>query len=398
LDEKLIRTLKNRICRNFTIAIIAFAGTTCLWIAIHPSKEQSPGAGEENDEVTDGNRAAQESHRQRKPEIRIENENSRDQALAELKKKWTAYLDLKEGGADKNELHLMRVELAKESADRLLASRQMLDLLSFLNGAGNIPTYLRGAIERLFQAGETDRFIEPLVEAVSESYDSADSQARGNMNTWSLLLGQYGSDKAAARFRKNIDNPWPLGDFLHGWYVSRANSDPVDSYTSMVEFLKNGGKGARSEQALENVIEAFPEKEQFDFETLESLLPIGVTGSDEATYRHARRALLVRWAKDDPASAVNFIIDHSERMIPRHVTYVVEQAIKDLNYDGIEWVKDFPKGMICDRAAVAVVQRLWSFHPAEAKEWAMSIGDEKLRQDQLRNIESMQNRKHRREK
>ncbi len=33
-----------------------------------------------------------------------------------------------------------------------------------------------------------------------------------------------------------------------------------------------------------------------------------------------------------------------------------------------------PEGIYYDKAAVAVVQRLWNAHPTEARKWAMSIG------------------------
>lgn len=124
---------------------------------------------------------------------------------------------------------------------------------------------------------------------------------------WSFLLGQYGSDEDAERFKERVDGPWPLGDFLHGWNMARAGDDPVGSFT------------------------------------------------------------------------------------------FVAQAIKDLDYDGIEWVRDFPEGVYYDRAAVAVVQKLWGSHPEEAREWARSIGDEKIRATQLIDIETIQRRETRRE-
>ena len=71
------------------------------------------------------------------------------------------------------------------------------------------------------------------------------------------------------------------------------------------------------------------------------------------------------------------------------VTDVVRQAITDLNPEAIEWVRDFPEGVYYDMAAVAVVQKFWDSHPTEAREWARSIGDEEIRETQLRNIESM---------
>jgi hypothetical protein len=392
--------MKTKARRNLTMAVIALAVVACLLFLTLQTNEQAPELVKEDPPVTRDKNNSSESRREQSQKSERQKEGARDQALVELKQKWAAYFDLKKSGTDKNELHVMKLELARESASRLLASREALDLLAFLDGkeARSEAIFFRLRIESLFKSGETDRFIEPLVAAISGTYATTEGRYRNDMNGWSLLMGRNGSDEAAERFQESITDPWPLGDFLHGWYMTRASTDPLGSYTSMVEFLKNGGKGANQSQSLENVIGAFPEEVDFDYEALEAILPVGVKGPDEKVYENARRALLVKWAKEDPSSAVNFIINHSERMVPGHVTYVVEQAIKDLNNEGIEWVRAFPEGMVYDRAAVAVIQRLSTLHPGVAIEWAMSIGDEKLRQTQLRNIETIQNRNKRREK
>ena len=83
-----------------------------------------------------------------------------------------------------------------------------------------------------------------------------------------------------------------LGDSFHGCHMARSGDDPLGVYSSMVEFLKNGGKGARQGPALENVIKAFPKNEGFDYEALESVLPVGVTGPAAEVYQKARRGLL----------------------------------------------------------------------------------------------------------
>lgn len=330
----------------------------------------------------------------RKANDRKAKEDDRDRALVDLKKKWAEYFVLAKKGGDKKELGRMKWELAKESASRLLTSRQALDLLAFLddNQAGSEAGMVRRRIEDLFESGRTDELVGPMVEAITQTYDHVEGQYRSDMLGWSFLLGENGSDEDAKLFKESVDGPWPLGDFLHGWNMARAGDDPVGSYTSMVEFLKSGGKGARQGQALENVIRAFPEAGEFDYEALESMLPTGVRGPDAEVYRKARRGILVRWATEEPANAVNYIIEHPERVSADLVTDVVRQAIANLNHDGIEWVRDFPEGVYYDRAAVAVVQKLWDSHPEEAREWARSIGDEQLRATQLRNIESMQRR------
>jgi hypothetical protein len=73
---------------------------------------------------------------------------------------------------------------------------------------------------------------------------------------------------------RSIDQEsWCLADFQHGWYKSRAAVDPLGSYTTTVKFIKNGGKGSRQGQSLENIIKNFPEGVEVDYGALEAMLP-----------------------------------------------------------------------------------------------------------------------------
>jgi hypothetical protein len=236
---------------------------------------------------------------------------------------------------------------AKSKFLAVLTSRQALALLLFLDseGAENEAYFLRKNIKDLFLTDEIDNLVDPLLEAISETFHKTEDQYESDMMEWSFLMGQHGSDDAAEKFMVVVSDPWPLGDFLHARYVSKANTDPLGSYTSLVEFLEGGGKGAKQGLALQNLIRAFPEDRDFDYEALELILPAGVKGPDAEVYERAHRELLTKWAEKDPSAAVNFIIDHPQRIPAKMVTFVVRQTIKDLNNEGIEWVKEFrPSG------------------------------------------------------
>lgn len=378
------QTMKNK--PVIVLAIGAFALVIYLTVTGAKTVDSSGDVS-----VDRGTALLREDNDEQGPRYRMITETERDQALVELKAKWNRYFELKDSGGDKSELHRMKVELAEESAFRLLASRQVLALLLFLDEKNSRPegTILRRKLRELFESDRVDELTEPLLEAITKSYDQLDSKYRSDAMGWSFLLGKHGPEEAAVKFQEQVDNPWPLGDFLHGWYLSRAEEDPQGSYAAMVEFLKNGGKGKGQGGSLENIVKAFPEDREYDYEALESILPIVERGPDAEVYKKARRGLLTKWAEDEPAEAANYIIANPERVPADLVTPVVRQAIKDLRFDGIEWVKEFPEGVYYDMAAVAVVEKLWDTHPAEAREWAGSIGDEKVRETQLRRIEAM---------
>lgn len=72
--------------------------------------------------------------------------------------------------------------------------------------------------------------------------------------------------------------------------------------------------------------------------------PPGQAGGDAEVYQEVPRGLLTEWVEIEPANAVNFIIDHPERVPSDLATCFVVQAIMDLHHEGIEWMKDFPEG------------------------------------------------------
>jgi|GEM_PF-3404369 len=324
---------------------------------------------------------------------------ARSVALTEMKQKWANFWD-KKGTVDNKKLHAIKVELSVESAERLLTGLEMIELLKFLDfhEAKSEARFVRLQVEKLFETEEPDVLLSPLLKAISLNFSKIDGPYQLDLMKWSYLMGKNATLEGFERFKDEEIDPWPLGDFMHGWATSKALDDPEGSFSMLVDFIEEGGKGSKQDQALEDVIRSFPTNEEIDFDKLESSLPIGGNANSAKAYENARRAILVEWANKDPADAVNHIIDNSDRIPVQMVTYVVEQAIKDMKFDGIEWVKEFPPGPHYDAAATAVVQTLWGSHPDVAKEWAMSIGDESLRQDQLENIQTIQRRKSLKEK
>ena len=83
--------------------------------------------GEAREEVSEDRPASEARGSGNDRGNRVVTKTDRDQALGELKAKWNRYFELKKSGGDQSELHRMKIELAEESASRLLTSRQALD-------------------------------------------------------------------------------------------------------------------------------------------------------------------------------------------------------------------------------------------------------------------------------
>lgn len=373
------------------LGVIALIGFFSIW----RSGTDVPEAVENDSHLTRSDKKSSSiGDRKRRPDLGVE-DDSLDLALEELRARWEEYFDLKKSGEDKRKLHKLKIALAYDSALQLQASEQMIQLLMFLEGMNALSeaNTVRWRIATILETADPDSVVDPLVNLISERFSSLGDHSKDVLE-WCYLLGERGSDTAYERFLAGVEEKWCKGDFQYGWHKAKAKSNPVGAFTAVVDLMKSGSKGSRQDQALQRVVENFPEGEKIDYEMLESYLP----GQGDEAYDKARSTILTSWAEAAPADAVNYAIEHPERVPLRDVTYIVAQAIKDLGFDGIEWVNGFPEGPYYDRAAVAVVQRLWFSDLEVATRWANSIGDEALRRDQLRNIETMRERSRRREK
>lgn len=296
-------------------------------------------------------------------------------------------MQIKESLSDEERSNLLD-SLSKETAETLLTSVQMIDLLTYLdkNKIKDGARWVRRKTEDIFKSENSDTIFKSLLNTISNhAHEVKEGPYKIEFLGWSYLMGQAARPEQFDVFLGQIEDEWHRGDFVYGWAVKNGKDDPEATFSMLVDFIKDGGKGARQDQSLEDLVESFPAGAELDFEKLEASLPPPSSAPESRSFENARRALLMEWANSEPAEAVNHIIGNPERISPVVVNYIVGEAINAnrLGFDGIEWVNQFPPGPYYDQAAAAVVRRLERFHPEEARQWAASIGNAELRERQF---------------
>lgn len=281
----------------------------------------------------------------------------RKKELERLKARW-----LEVGGG--NDTLPEQRALAKEAAQLLLCSHEMLDLLKFLKlhdmGWSEMVTEIE--VREVFEtsrAAEARQLLTELPETAEitgpRSYKQGGESYRDN---WSMAAGKTCPDDEFETFRAALNCKSCAIEALYGHNQRLMASDPQAAFSSSLEAFKSGVPSISGEAGVGLLfdVENCP---KFDFQKFEEQLPPDgprkeslLPHESENGFTLIRRGLFWKWAKIDPAAAANHVMANPDRLDPRLMEEVVggySQAKESSHI--IAWVATFPEGPYFDAAA-----------------------------------------------
>jgi len=303
--------------------------------------------------------------------------------LERLKLKWLVV----GGGNDK-----IREQdaLASESAEVLMCSREMLDLLKFLSSHEMRYAVVKTdyAVEALFgtaKAAEARQLLVELPETAKvreeRSYKSVGEPYR---DRWSLAAGKTCPEDQFDSFIVALNCRLCAQEALYGRNLTLMRTDPEAAFTSSLEAFASGVPSISGRYGITMLFESELPPD-VDFAKFEEQLPAdGTLGKSDRpfveieAYTEIRQKLFWYWAKIDPAGAANHVLANPDRLAPRLMEEVVGgYSYRDL--DGlIGWVSGFPEGPYFDLAARSAA--VYARGRPGIDELIQRIQDPKLRQ------------------
>jgi hypothetical protein len=317
--------------------------------------------------------------------------------LLTLKARWRELGRLRKSKMDSNAYAAEAKVLAQESAVALSTSPESLRLLALLEQEGmtSEAVHVRSRILAMFGDQQNAEILQLMVSTVNALYHSGSDSMRNDLMKWSHEAGRTATKDELELLIASIGEQSCRDSLRLGRYLALSAEAPEEAFMGTVSILESGTESLHRSNALEKVIEKFPRGALLDYRSLESSLPPDINSNTDA-YNRARTVLLVKWAKEDPASVANHVMENPEAISPERIRTVVSSVIHS-EADGIEWAKHFPEGVYFDYAAAAVVSRLAGTDPDQAWEWAEKISDDEIRKDRMDHIKSITQRRQKKE-
>jgi hypothetical protein len=280
----------------------------------------------------------------------------RGKELERLKQKW-----LEVGGG--NDKLPEQNALAKESAEGLMCSPEMLELLKFLksNKMGYAESMTDFEVKALFgtsRAAEARQRLTELPEtaeiAGERSYKEGGETYR---DEWSHAAGKTCPEDQFESFRTALNCKSCATEALYGRNETLMASDPQAAFTSSLEALKSRTPSISGRYGVMRLFEGeLPAG--IDFAKLEQQLPTDWPneeadrpGGEEDAMTEIRGKLFWHWAEIDPAAAANHVMAHPDRLAPGLMEDIVGGYSYKHHNDITAWVSSFPAGPYFDAAA-----------------------------------------------
>jgi hypothetical protein len=310
----------------------------------------------------------------------------RQEALLTLKAKW-----MQVGNGNDN--ITAANALALESAELLMCSREMLDLLELLDlhkmEYGIIKTTY--AVAELFEtarAAEARQLLTTLPETAQlvgeRSYQGGGKTYR---DKWSHAAGKTCPADQFESFRAALNCKSCATEALYGRNETLMASDPEAAFTSSLEALKSRTPSISGRYGVTRLFEGeLPAG--IDFAKLEAQLPTdwpkveaGRPGVEEDAMTAIRSKLFWNWAKIDPAAAANHVMAHPDRLAPGLMEDIVGGYSYKHHNDITAWVSTFPAGPYFDAAARSAA--VYARGEPGIGELIQKIQDPKMREEAL---------------
>jgi hypothetical protein len=189
-------------------------------------------------------------------------ETPRAKNLKRLKKMWMELEREDENSGIVTEQHRA---LAKESVDLLLCSKEMIELIHFLErnkATGYI--HLKGKVEELFRSSRASEARDILV-------DLQEDEKYPFRQDWSFDAGLGCPEEEFESFCESLRDPSAVKNAIFGRSMALMTSDPVAAISMAFEALRDDVPSIDKPQGLERLFKVLPVGT--DFEELEALLP-----------------------------------------------------------------------------------------------------------------------------
>lgn len=316
----------------------------------------------------------------------------RKKELARLKERWL------EVGL-RNEKVLEQNVLAQESANLLMCSREMLELVAFLEfhemHYAVAVTY--SAVEALFntaRAAEARKLLVDLPETAKFSGER--SYASGGFlhrNRWSFAAGKTCPDGEFEAFRAALNSESSAQEALYGRNVTLMATDPQAAFDSSLQTFMSGIPSASGRNGVIKLFDV-ESAATLDFARCEERIPPnglsekkGVYIVEEDAFTAIRRNLFRAWTKVAPAAAANHVLAHPDRLPPELMKEIVGAFGQSFanRVEVIEWVSGFPEGPYFDAAASAAA--IYARGAPELNELIQKIQNPEMRQQAMKQAE-----------
>jgi RNA polymerase sigma factor (sigma-70 family) len=281
--------------------------------------------------------------------------------------------------------------LAKESAELLMCSTEMIELLKFLtsNEFGYAESAIDSEVKALFgtsRAAEARQLLTELpetAEVVGERrYKELGKPYRDH---WSKAAGRTCPEDQFESFRTALNCKSCAVEALYGRNQMLMGSDPEAAFKSSLDALKSGTPSISGRHGVMELFEGeLPVG--IDFAKLEQQLPTDwpneeadrASGEEDAMTA-IRGKLFWSWAKIAPVAAANHVLANPDRLAPGLMEDIVG-GYSSYRHDNdiIVWVSTFAEGPYFDSAASSAA--IYARGQPGIEELIAKIKDPKLRE------------------
>ncbi|RYD18959.1 MAG: hypothetical protein EOP88_20735 [Verrucomicrobiaceae bacterium] len=333
------------------------------------------GTGGDGLTVADGAGADEENVNVRSmggPAARAEADAGKAQRMVELERLKKRWLDASDK-AIMGEMDAEMCSLARDSAESLLCTPEMIRLINFLNDQ-EYPVaeiLIDGAMEDLFAKAFTAEFAAEARDTLAALSAKVSPDHRWHVERWVLSAASACSETEFRDFLAALGSEDAKVSARLGWNVQVARTDPAAALAYCFKELESAGQNTMTVSALGRIIEDLPDGS--DFAVLEQVVP--VTGP-LAEYR---MSLFMKWARVDLAAASDYAL-HRPVHVEGGMAGIVNTLMNDSTEKAGEWVRTLPPGSPKDEAAVTLCNVI-SADTDVALEFAAMIQDAKLREE-----------------
>lgn len=287
-----------------------------------------------------------------------------------------------------------QIELSKESADILMCSEEMLELIAFVEEKKFYNT-IDSCVEALFsgpRAAEARQLLIELPDPVRVTRERSYSGGDPYRDEWSLVAGRHCPEEEFDAFREALRCPQCQTQALYGRNLRLMETDPEAAFTSSLETFLSGAPSVAGRYGVTHLFgRDIKIPENTDFADFESRLPLAGEKPAEPhdpswtdPVAEIRKRLLWKWGEIDPAAAANHVMAYPERMEPKLIEPIVGSYSSKNPSGVVAWVATFPEGPYFDAAAAAAA--IYARPYPEARELVLRIGDEKIREKALKDV------------
>jgi len=273
---------------------------------------------------------------------------------------------------DKEKDHLSGTELL-ESQQRILndALNRLdgMEMAAFIDGlsARGIPSeteyYLNSAVMRVFQGDHP--------EDGRKWFTGMGNPVLQAKLAYNVGLTYPGKDFEG--FLEGITSPKARQELLSGHCVQMVHN-PVEAVRLYQELLPESGDYSGLSRVMANVHSDYAEV-------------AGLLAPDEQTEaRDVRKALMKKWAADQPVQAAEYVVANSGKVAPEQLGTVVGSWMETAPNDATKWVMALQDGPCRTQGIQALASKWKSTDPRKAWELALQVSDAKARQALLQSV------------